>query len=114
MPSWPGHQSLGHLARHALRLLAHLLVNLLEVLDLLLGLVDVGLDHPLELLTRGLLKHLLLGLEEPVLSIVDVRQLVKELLLKVRDGHRPTSSFVAFCSPRPVLASARNTKAAKV
>ena len=51
-------------------LLAHLVEDLLEVLDLLLGLVDVGLGHALKLPVGGLLEHLLLGLEELVLGVV--------------------------------------------
>jgi hypothetical protein len=65
-----GHQPLGGLGLLALRLLAHLREDLLQVLNLLLSIVNVRLDHALKLPVGDLPEHLLLGLEELVLGVV--------------------------------------------
>jgi len=57
-----GYQPLSRLGPLALWLQAHLAEDLLEVLDLPLGLVDVILEHALQMPVGGLPEHLLLGL----------------------------------------------------
>ena len=73
--------------------------ELLQVLDVPPGLVDVVLDGPLELGVRGPVNHQHLALEKAVLGIVELAQLAQEQLPRIGDGH----SLSSCQPPAPLL-----------
>jgi len=75
----------------ALGLLANRPKHTLQVLDLLLALRDVLLDHRLQLQVGRFRMHHVLGFEELVLGVVQVGQLVDKHLPSALHRHRVSS-----------------------
>src|SRR5579885_22801 len=79
-----GDQAHRRVARYRLRLQAHLRKDAVQILDLLLTLLHVLLDHAFQLRIGRHVQHLLLPLEEAVLGVIDIAELVQELLKAIR------------------------------
>ena len=80
-------RALGYLVGLAVGFLAEPVKDLLQVLDVPSGLLEVVPDGASQVLVRGPLAHRLQTEDERVLGVVDLGEFVQEQLLRVGDGH---------------------------